>query len=67
MPYPQKTMKLLYELRDSYECYFIRGNKENYWLNYDFSWKEKSSVTGALYYAYHSLTAEDLGFLKVCR
>ena len=64
MPYPQKTMKLLYELRDSYECYFIRGNKENYWLNYDFSWKEKSSVTGALYYAYHSLTAGDLGFFK---
>jgi predicted phosphodiesterase len=25
--YPQKTMNLLYELKDSYECSFIKGNR----------------------------------------
>ena len=32
LAYPQKTMKLLYEIAQKYECTFLRGNKEDYWL-----------------------------------
>ena len=30
LPYPQRTMKILYDLREKYPCFFIRGNKEDY-------------------------------------
>ena len=32
-PYPKKTLEILYELRSNYSCFFIRGNKEDYWIN----------------------------------
>ncbi len=32
-PYPQKTMEMIYDLKEKYTCYFIRGNKEDYWIN----------------------------------
>ena len=31
--FPQRTMSLLYELRKNYACTFIKGNKEDYWLD----------------------------------
>ena len=31
LAYPQKTMEMLYSLREKYKCFFIRGNKEDYW------------------------------------
>lgn len=66
LAYPGRTMKILYELRDTYECYFIRGNKEEYWLKYradgEKGWKDKTSTSGALLYAYQSLTDKDLEF-----
>lgn len=66
LAYPERTMKILYELRDTYECYFIRGNKEEYWLKYradgEKGWKDKTSTSGALLYAYQSLTDKDLEF-----
>ena len=34
LAYPQKTMEMLYSLREKYKCFFIRGNKEDYWLKY---------------------------------
>ena len=34
LAYPEKTMKFIYNMHKKYECYFIRGNKEEYWLNY---------------------------------
>lgn len=33
-PYPQKTMKVIYEMREKYRCFFIRGNREDYMLNH---------------------------------
>jgi len=61
-------MKLLYELKDQYECYFIRGNKEDYWINYrangETGWNDSSSITGSLWYAYHSLTKKDIDFFE---
>ena len=31
-PYPQRTLEILYELKQNASCIFIRGNKEDYWL-----------------------------------
>ncbi len=68
LAYPQETMKILYDLKEKYECYFIKGNKEDYWLNYEKMWKgvwkEKDSVTGSLYYTYHNLAEKDLKFFE---
>lgn len=62
LAFPQRTMEFLYKLKEEYNCLFIKGNKEDYWLNYDSTWKENSSTTGALYYTYHNLTDRDLKF-----
>ena len=32
-PYPQKTMGLLYALKEAYTCFFVKGNKEDYWID----------------------------------
>ena len=32
LAYPQKTMELIYKMKEQYECYFVKGNKEDYWL-----------------------------------
>lgn len=66
MAYPERTMALIYDYRERYGCTFIRGNKENYWMNYraggERGWREFDSTTGALWYAYHHLTDRDLDF-----
>ncbi len=68
LPYPQKTMDIIYSLQESYKCHFVRGNKEDYWINYEGDgergWKEYDSTTGALYYTYHNLTEKDKDFFK---
>lgn len=64
LAYPQKTMEIIYSLKEKHECYFIKGNKEDYWLHYDNTWKEKDSTTGCLYYTYHNLTRRDLDFFE---
>ena len=35
LAYPQKTMNIINTLRQCYECYFVRGNKEDYWIEYE--------------------------------
>lgn len=66
--YPERTMELLRKYDEVYDCTFIRGNKENYWLGYrdngEKGWLEHNSTTGALYYAYHHLTKGDLQFFE---
>lgn len=68
LAYPEKTMQILYDLMDTYECYFIKGNKEDYWLNYqdngENGWRDKNSTSGSLLYAYKSLTDRDLEFFR---
>lgn len=68
MAYPQRTMEMLYEIKEKYKCYFIKGNKEEYWESYrnagETGWKKKDSTTGALYYAYHNLNEVDLAFFR---
>lgn len=68
LPYPQKTMKYLYDMQEKYTCYFIRGNRDEYWLNYrrggESGWCKGNSASGALLYTYERLTAEDLAFFE---
>lgn len=64
-PYPQKTMKLLYEYKEKYPCWFVRGNREDYILNHHRNPNDGwcySSSTGALLYTYENLTEKDLDF-----
>lgn len=66
LAYPERTMKMLYDLKDSYDCYFVKGNKEDYWLQYrsggEKGWKYGSSTTGSLLYSYNFLTGRDLDY-----
>ena len=68
LAYPQKTMEYLRKIMMKYECYFVRGNKEDYWIDreYDKSieWKEGDSTTGALLYTYSNLNNDDIAFFK---
>lgn len=69
LAYPQKTMNLLYKLKEEYQCYFIKGNKEDNWIDHEQNgeegWKENDSTTGALFYTYSQLTAKDMDFFKM--
>lgn len=66
LSYPERTMKILYDLNKRYTCYFIKGNKEDYWLKYraggEKGWEDKNSASGSLLYTYKLLTARDLDF-----
>lgn len=68
LAYPERTMQKLYDLSNRYQCSFIKGNKEDYWLKYradgEKGWKDKSSTTGALLYAYNSLTDREIAFFS---
>lgn len=68
MAYPERTMARIYEYAKEYRCTFIRGNKEDYWINYRAAgasgWREYDSTTGALWYAYHQLTDRDIDFFQ---
>ncbi len=67
LAYPQKTMDILYSVKKQYKCFFVRGNKEDYWINYEKEpkeWKEYDSTTGCLYYTYRNLTEKDLQFFQ---
>lgn len=66
-PYPQKTMGIIYEMDKNYRCSFIRGNREDYMLNYrnnpEKNWTY-SSASGSLLYTYENLTERDFTFFE---
>lgn len=67
-PYPQKAMELLYTMQNKYQCFFIRGNKEDYWINHknsDIEWKSGTSSTGALSYCFSNLKDKDIEFISM--
>lgn len=68
MAYPERTMERLYDYAERYQCIFIRGNKEDYWINHRTSgavgWREYDSTTGALWYVYHRITDRDMDFFE---
>lgn len=71
--YPRRTLELIYDLKNKYNCYFIRGNKEDYWLNMhqgvNCEWKDGNSSIYAMLYNYSNLTEQDFNFfscLPIC-
>lgn len=68
LAYPEKTMKMIYQMKEQYQCYFIKGNKEDYWLNHRAGggqgWKEFDSTTGSLFYTYSHLSFQDFVFYE---
>ena len=68
LAYPQRTMELLYEMQEKYQCFFINGNREEYWLKYqskgEKGWEYGNSATGTLLYGYERLTAKDMDFFR---
>lgn len=56
-PYPQRTLEILYELKQNASCIFIRGNKEDYWLNrrkdQNCDWKSGNRSVMAMIYNYN--------------
>ena len=66
-PYPQKTMQIIYEMKEKYQCLFIRGNREDYMLNHRKNPEERwtySSASGNLLYTYENLSENDLDFYE---
>lgn len=68
LAYPEKVMEYLHALSREYECWFIKGNKEDYWLDYrnngEKGWKDRDSTTGSLVYSYGRLSKEELDFYE---
>lgn len=66
--YPQKTMDIIYQLKQKYTCFFVRGNKEDYWINRradtNCVWKTGNSTVGTLQYCYANLTDKDIDFFE---
>lgn len=66
-PYPQKTMKIVYEMKRDYNCRFIRGNREEYMLHHRKNPGERwtySSASGSLLYTFENLTEQDFRFFE---
>ena len=68
LAYPKRAMKMIYEMKEKYNCTFIRGNKEDYWIDYrrepNPNWKANDSTTGMLLYAYERLNDSDIDFFE---
>lgn len=70
-PFPERTMDLIYQTMEKYPCTCVRGNREEYLLEYQNKpcpWR-KSTGTGGLLYAYEHTRRKDWEFfnsLKNC-
>lgn len=66
-PNPQKTLSQIKNLCQTYQTWLIRGNREEYFIDYHDGntgkWKY-SSYKGSLLYTYELLTSEDIEFFR---
>lgn len=68
--YPEKTIKRIREIQAKYPCTFLRGNKEDYYINHrdgkdgDWKWKDNSSGSGMLKYNYDRLKDYEIEFFE---
>ena len=64
-PNPQKTMEMIYMMQKFFNVWIVRGNREEYLLDYrkkgESGWK-KGSASGTLLYTYNNMTDRDLNF-----
>ncbi len=67
-PGVRQTVETLYDLKNRYRCFILRGNKENYLIDglgkENPEWKDYPSTTGMLRYAYDQLTKDDIAYFK---
>ena len=66
-PFPQRVMQKLHELKERYNCWFIRGNREEYMIDYQDNGEQGwiyGSSSGCLLYTYENLTKKDLNFFR---
>ncbi len=63
-PDARKTLDLLYQIRDSFPCHIIRGNRERYMLEAESGEIKllKGTRTGSWLYNYNQLTDYDLDY-----
>lgn len=68
MAEPQHTLALLREAQQRYDCTFLRGNKENYWIDHrrhpDEGWRRGANAGGMLAYNYSQLTGADIDWFE---
>ena len=65
-PYPERLLAMLYQMREDYQCFMLRGNREEYLIDNFHTprgW-HPSSPNGALYYTSLHVTAEDIAFFE---
>ena len=65
-PYPERTMKLLFQMMEKYICYMVRGNREQYLIDnfyHPAGWKP-SSANGLLYYTAEHISEEQIHFFE---
>ena len=66
LAYPHKTLDFLDGIRREYPCTFIRGNKEDYWIDHKngrhggWAWEAGRSGSGMLAYVYDRLAPEQI-------
>ena len=62
---PRETLDLIAEYARTHDCRFVRGNREQYMLDYrgDGSWR-RGTAGGSLLYTYERLTKDDLAFFE---
>lgn len=65
---PIKTMDIIYEIKKNYPCYFVKGNKEDCFLEFvkdEGSWlKYGDSITGTLLYQYERRRDKEIRFFE---
>ncbi len=72
--YPQKTLERMYFMKEKYNCFFVRGNKEDYWIDRKYNencvWKNGDLTVGAMHYCFENQTDRDIEFyesLSICQ
>lgn len=66
-PYPQRTTATVRRLAKEIPCFLLRGNREDYLLDYEQSGAQDwtyGSNRGSLLYTYQNLTTDDLQFYR---
>ena len=62
---PRETLDLILNYAQTHDCRFVRGNREQYMLDYrgDSAWR-RGTAGGSLLYTYERLTHDDLAFFE---
>lgn len=66
-PYPELTLEIIDEISKKYPCHFIRGNREDYLIDYHDNkrnWESSSTGRGSLLYTYNNLKEKRISEFK---